>query len=79
MYLYAGWLIPLLSRIAENRKNVVCPVIDNIKAENLEYPGSLKTSVGSFDWGLVFRWKSSKPYNHYYVDNKISLKAVRMA
>ena len=32
-----GWLEPLLMRIHVNRKNVVCPVIDVISWEKLEY------------------------------------------
>ncbi|CAH1787972.1 unnamed protein product [Owenia fusiformis] len=53
-----GWLEPLLDRIAEDKRNVVCPVIDVISDDNLQYQhGSAKsTSIGGFDWGLQFNW-----------------------
>uniref|UniRef100_A0A8D0HNI6 Polypeptide N-acetylgalactosaminyltransferase n=1 Tax=Sphenodon punctatus TaxID=8508 RepID=A0A8D0HNI6_SPHPU len=40
-----GWLEPLLARIKEDRKTVVCPIIDVI---NMTY--------GGFNWKLNFRW-----------------------
>ncbi|XP_052096242.1 polypeptide N-acetylgalactosaminyltransferase 11-like [Mytilus californianus] len=49
------WLQPLLTRIIDNRVNVVVPVIDIINADTME----LQTSplvVGGFNWGLHFRW-----------------------
>ena len=32
-----GWLVPLLDRIGRNSTNVVCPVIDVLDTETLEY------------------------------------------
>ena len=53
----SGWLEPLLDRIARNRTTVVCPVIDVINDETLEYmwQRASGTSVGGFDWNLQVR------------------------
>lgn len=53
-----GWLEPLLEEIHKNESNVVTPVIDVIDHDNLRYVyGSAKhTSVGGFDWSLIFNW-----------------------
>ena len=51
-----GWLEPLLDRIARDPTNVVCPVIDVIDTETLEYMGSSYFAVGGFDWNLQFNW-----------------------
>ncbi len=53
-----GWLEPLLDRIARNNTNVVCPVIDVINDETLEYHyrDSGGVNVGGFDWNLQFNW-----------------------
>jgi len=53
-----GWLEPLLDRIARNRTNVVCPVIDVISDDTLEYHyrDSGGVNVGGFDWNLQFNW-----------------------
>ncbi|XP_054767307.2 polypeptide N-acetylgalactosaminyltransferase 1-like [Lytechinus pictus] len=54
-----GWLEPLLARIAEDRSNVVAPVIDVINAQNLAYEADNRTpAIGVFDWSLTFRWQS---------------------
>ena len=59
-----GWLEPLLDRIAANKSNVVCPVIDVIEDETLRYQyGSAKaTSIGGFDWNLQFTWHGIPDY-----------------
>ena len=59
-----GWLEPLLMRIHVNRKNVVCPVIDVISWEKLEYstirgPPGVR---GGFNWNLQFKWKKIPDY-----------------
>ncbi|XP_016988752.1 putative polypeptide N-acetylgalactosaminyltransferase 9 isoform X2 [Drosophila rhopaloa] len=53
-----GWLEPLLDRIARNSTTVVCPVIDVISDETLEYHyrDSTGVNVGGFDWNLQFSW-----------------------
>ncbi|KAH8372711.1 hypothetical protein KR009_003242 [Drosophila setifemur] len=53
-----GWLEPLLDRIARNSTTVVCPVIDVISDDTLEYHyrDSSGVNVGGFDWNLQFSW-----------------------
>ena len=51
-----GWLEPLLDRIARNKTNVVCPIIDIISDDTLAYQRSSYLAVGGFDWNLVFNW-----------------------
>lgn len=54
-----GWLEPLLARIAANKTNVVCPVIDVIDDTSFEYhyvDDASAISVGGFDWNLQFNW-----------------------
>ena len=53
-----GWLEPLLDRIARNPTTVVCPVIDIISDDTLQYQKSSYLAVGGFDWSLVFNWHS---------------------
>ena len=58
------WLEPLLERIHLNRKTVVCPVIDVISLEKLEYshirgPPGVR---GGFNWGLQFKWRKIPSY-----------------
>ncbi|XP_063973093.1 polypeptide N-acetylgalactosaminyltransferase 5 isoform X2 [Diachasmimorpha longicaudata] len=51
-----GWLEPLLSRIASDRKTVVCPIIDVISDETFEYITASDMTWGGFNWKLNFRW-----------------------
>ena len=51
-----GWLTPLLSRIAEDRSAVVCPVIDIINDDTFAYVKSFSLHWGGFNWELHFRW-----------------------
>ncbi|VDQ12269.1 unnamed protein product [Trichobilharzia regenti] len=54
----AGWLEPLLERIAYNSSIVVVPVISTINDKDLKVYTSKPrdVQVGGFDWGLTFRW-----------------------
>ena len=54
----------MLERIHRNRTTVVCPVIDVISWEKLEYstvrgPPGVR---GGFNWGLQFKWKKIPNY-----------------
>ncbi|XP_013416189.1 polypeptide N-acetylgalactosaminyltransferase 11 isoform X2 [Lingula anatina] len=51
----AMWLEPLLTRIADDRKHVVMPIIDIIDADTFVYKDSPLVR-GGFNWGLYFRW-----------------------
>ena len=51
-----GWLEPLLNRIKENPRAVVCPVIDIINDDTFQYTKSFSLHWGAFNWELHFRW-----------------------
>ena len=51
-----GWLEPLLQRIKENPRAVVCPVIDIINDDTFQYTKSFSLHWGAFNWELHFRW-----------------------
>lgn len=51
-----GWLEPLLSRVKENPKRVVCPVIDIVSDDNFGYVKSFELHWGAFNWQLHFRY-----------------------
>ncbi|CAI4231179.1 unnamed protein product [Auanema sp. JU1783] len=50
----AGWAEPIVSRIREDRKAVVCPVIDSISDTNMAYLGGSHGGVGTFWWSLHY-------------------------
>lgn len=52
-----GWLEPLLSRIKEDRTAILCPEIDLIDKDTLQYGGTGSFSVGGFWWSLHFSWR----------------------
>lgn len=51
-----GWLEPLLAEIVDNRRAVVCPIIDVISDETFEYVTASDMTWGGFNWKLNFRW-----------------------
>lgn len=58
-----GWLEPLLTRIAENKSNVVMPVIDAIGDKDFKYNGvSEPLQRGVFRWRMEFGWKPIPEY-----------------
>ena len=58
-----GWLEPLLTRIAENKSNVVMPVIDAIGDRDFKYNSvSEPFQRGIFRWRLEFGWKPIPEY-----------------
>ncbi|XP_046350020.1 probable N-acetylgalactosaminyltransferase 9 [Haliotis rufescens] len=52
-----GWLEPLLARIKEDRTAVLCPEIDSIDKDTLQYGSTGSFSVGGFWWSLHFSWR----------------------
>ncbi|XP_060079724.1 probable N-acetylgalactosaminyltransferase 9 [Ylistrum balloti] len=52
-----GWIEPLLSRIKEDPTTVLCPEIDLIDKDTLQYGGTGSYSVGGFWWSLHFSWR----------------------
>ena len=51
-----GWLEPLLSEVALDRRRVVCPIIDVISDETFQYVAASDMTWGGFNWKLNFRW-----------------------
>ncbi len=52
------WLEPLLTRIMENRKSLVIPIIDPIEWESLEYYKVKNVLHGAMTWNMVFYYKN---------------------
>ncbi|XP_061559100.1 polypeptide N-acetylgalactosaminyltransferase 10-like isoform X1 [Phycodurus eques] len=51
-----NWLPPLLDRIAQNRKTVVCPMIDVIDHDNFGYDAQAGDAMrGAFDWEMYYK------------------------
>lgn len=55
-------LEPLLARIQEDRTAVLCPEIDLIDKNTLQYGGTGSFSVGGFWWSLHFSWRPIPPH-----------------
>ena len=54
-----------------NSSNVVCPVIDVIDTESLEYVHNGYFAVGGFDWNLQFNWHAVPEHENKepYINN----------
>ncbi|XP_037543695.1 polypeptide N-acetylgalactosaminyltransferase 10 [Nematolebias whitei] len=51
-----NWLPPLLDRIAQNRKTIVCPMIDVIDHDNFGYGTQAGDAMrGAFDWEMYYK------------------------
>ncbi|XP_061659269.1 polypeptide N-acetylgalactosaminyltransferase 10-like isoform X1 [Syngnathoides biaculeatus] len=51
-----NWLPPLLDRIAQNRKTVVCPMIDVIDHDHFGYDAQAGDAMrGAFDWEMYYK------------------------
>ncbi|KAG7244870.1 hypothetical protein INR49_027917 [Caranx melampygus] len=51
-----NWLPPLLDRIAQNRKTIVCPLIDVIDHDNFHYETQAGDAMrGAFDWEMYYK------------------------
>ncbi|KAM9331696.1 polypeptide N-acetylgalactosaminyltransferase 10-like [Pholidichthys leucotaenia] len=52
----ANWLPPLLDRIAQNRKTIVCPMIDVIDHDHFGYDTQAGDAMrGAFDWEMYYK------------------------
>ena len=49
-------LEPLLARIDEDRRAVLCPMIGNINSDTMQYHGGGGHAVGGFWWSGHFSW-----------------------
>ncbi|XP_012554205.2 polypeptide N-acetylgalactosaminyltransferase 13 isoform X1 [Hydra vulgaris] len=78
-----GWVEPLLFRIKEDKRNVVCPVIEVIDAVDLSYKKTELdriTQVGGFTWDLFFNWKEiTEDEKRLRADGTQPLKSPTMA
>jgi len=52
------WAEPIVYRIFQDRKTVVCPMIDAINDKTLEFSSQGGLAVGGFTWSLHFTWRS---------------------
>ncbi|KAL6484416.1 hypothetical protein MHYP_G00064610 [Metynnis hypsauchen] len=53
-----GWLEPLLERLYNDHRKVVCPVIDVISDKDMSYVLVDSFQRGIFKWPLVFGWST---------------------
>ena len=60
IYALSDWLLPLLTRVRDNPRRVVCPVIDSLAMKSLHFSGFSQRKqlfIGAFTWDLGFNWK----------------------
>ncbi|OQV25407.1 putative N-acetylgalactosaminyltransferase 9 [Hypsibius exemplaris] len=55
-----GWLEPLLQRIKDNPKHMLCPNVDAINDKSMSYSLNGGSASGAFTWSLHFTWESVK-------------------
>uniref|UniRef100_A0AC35TTC5 Polypeptide N-acetylgalactosaminyltransferase n=1 Tax=Rhabditophanes sp. KR3021 TaxID=114890 RepID=A0AC35TTC5_9BILA len=64
-----GWLEPMLSRVTEDPKRIVAPIIDVISDDNFDYLTASAGVWGGFNWQMNFRWypvpEREKKRNNY--------------
>ncbi|CAJ0941573.1 unnamed protein product, partial [Mesorhabditis belari] len=70
------WLQPLLERINEDRTRVVCPIIDIIDSQTMQYVQS-PVCKGGMNWGLTFKW--DYPHRSYFDDATNYVRPLRSA
>lgn len=51
-----GWLEPQLSRVAENRKVAIAPMIDVISDDDFRIDTAILNEYGAFTWDFTFTW-----------------------
>ncbi|XP_050538071.1 polypeptide N-acetylgalactosaminyltransferase 35A-like [Daktulosphaira vitifoliae] len=51
------WIQPLLTRVRDNRTQIIAPIIDIIQPDTFDYKSSPLVR-GGFNWGLHFKWDS---------------------
>lgn len=55
----AGWLEPLIDRIARNKTNIAVPIIERINDDTFELQPRERSNyvpLGGFSWNLQFKW-----------------------
>ncbi|KAK0415677.1 hypothetical protein QR680_012054 [Steinernema hermaphroditum] len=70
------WLEPMLDRINEDPKRVVCPIIDIINADTMQYVAS-PVCKGGFTWSLLFKW--DYPSRDYFEDKQNYIRPLKSA
>uniref|UniRef100_A0A1I8B0R8 Polypeptide N-acetylgalactosaminyltransferase n=1 Tax=Meloidogyne hapla TaxID=6305 RepID=A0A1I8B0R8_MELHA len=65
-----GWLEPLLARIKEERKAVVCPIIDVINDQTFAYQKGIELFRGGFNWNMQFRCSPTMAGGLFSIDKQ---------
>ncbi|GAV02000.1 hypothetical protein RvY_12618-2 [Ramazzottius varieornatus] len=52
-----GWIEPLLQRIKDKPKHMLCPIVDAIMDKTLAYSLNGGVALGGFTWSLHFTWE----------------------